>query len=332
MRSVGKATIIDCIKLSALIVAGQAMILTPAAAGGPVSHAGICRSFAAAHPAHLAVDDMVESGDFDLNGDGKIEHVTPGDADGTMRRGTFDVVDGHGARHKIAVPLYETGGGLAGRWFVASRRGYLVTFADEDEKYIGGLFEISRAYEPHLLCAFKNDVRRNLLPLRPEDKPICEASDADLPPDPAVPAKMPETKGWRFTNGALLGPAIDAAFDNAGTGTKIAPVAVDSGAGRGCSYDYFQLAGDDDSAAARHQRELLEALQERGAYSGNSPSCPANRLSWFTYAGKTFLRSRPSNVRISEKFDRADRVNGVVDGVPRRICSAFYQVTWTLVK
>lgn len=281
----------------------------------------ICHFIAARH--QTDIDDVTTtSGKFDLNGDGRAEQITPGEF-GTAHVTTFQAVDEHGTSHELDTPVNETGGGYVGRWYVADGRGYLVTFADEDEKYIGGVFEVSKSYEFRLLCALENRVQRLFSPRRPEDKAVCEASDAILPPDPNARMTPPDTKGWRVENDKLFGPAFATTFDNMAMETKIAPVAVESGTGRGCTYGYFAFAGDDSSPAGRHQ--------QRGDHSPKPWACPGTRFSWFKSGGKTYLRSRPANIRISGAYDDADRVNGVVDGVPRRICSASYLVNWTLV-
>ncbi len=300
-------------------------VVAPAICTTSARAADICRSFLDVHPGSGIGNDFVTTGDFDVDGDGRPEHVTASDF-GTAHISVFTMTDTHGVSHRMDTPVNEDGGGYVGRWFVDKGRGYLVTFADEDEKYIRGLFEISNDYKPQLLCAFANHVNRISSPRRPQDKAICEASDAGLPPGLEKNALRPDTKGWPYSDDKSTSPLFPVSLDNAGTKLRVAQVVVDFGGGRGCDYDYFVPAAE----APAHQRELLESLQERGDYSPRPSACPNTRFSWFTFMGKTYLRSRPARVKVSDAFDDADRVSGVVDGVPRRVCSAIYIVTWTL--
>jgi hypothetical protein len=271
-----------------------------------------CGTIAAIGPNKID-EYTIESGKFDVNGDGMPERVTRGYERGTMNRENFDIVDRSGAARQLDIPFFGHGGGYAARWIMRDGRAYLLTFARENARYLIGAFTVSRDYRLQQACAFETTAVRLPSALRERDAGICKATEA-------APAAG---------SASLAGDRLRIDFDNDGKPDEIVRRSMNSTGGRGCQYDLMDVA---DASASRHRRELLYALQQRVedvAVEGAFPYCSHRRLSWFSYGGQTYLLSRPLVGKgVEADYSEADRVDAVIDGVPRQICDAVYTITW----
>jgi hypothetical protein len=106
-----------------------------------------------------------------------------------------------------------------------------------------------------------------------------------------------------------------------------------AGAGRGCTFDYFDLIAGGELARAGDAHALLMTLQDvelsgQGPQDYTSGRCDASRPRWFIRGGVTYLDiAGGPDVRGVEPFHevRLGR-NGKVEAV----CRGSFAVSWTV--
>jgi hypothetical protein len=132
----------------------------------------------------------------------------------------------------------------------------------------------------------------------------------------------------RRRNTATTG-RVEVDFRNRGKPEPLALLAYESGAGRGCTYRYYEaLAGSDDVAEQGDSHAVLMALQsirlDQPVRIG--PSCRDNDPRWFSYRGKVYFdnASRPDSY--GEPFFREIKL--VDDRQVATLCRGEFKVRW----
>src|SRR5262249_59988031 len=94
--------------------------------------------------------------------------------------------------------------------------------------------------------------------------------------------------------GGRRGGRVSVDYANTGAPTSLALVAFESGAGRGCAFDYFDLIAGGELARAGDAHALLLTLQDvdlsdQGPQDYTSGRCDGSRPRWFVRDGVTYL-------------------------------------------
>jgi len=83
--------------------------------------------------------------------------------------------------------------------------------------------------------------------------------------------------------------------DNDGTADEVMELAYESGAGRGCDFNYFELASDDMSVRRDAANRLLNELQGISADGYRARSCGGVRNRLFRFEGKIYYETNTTN-------------------------------------
>jgi hypothetical protein len=156
----------------------------------------------------------------------------------------------------------------------------------------------------YVLCEFDNEMANKR---RSGDAAICLALERGAPVDvvalPARPSADHNIFGRFETHIAAFGP-VD--IDNDGKPEDILELHLQSGAGRGCDWNYFELATPDGRALLKNEQSRhINELQDTNEESDSRRNCGvvANRL--LRHAGKIYYET---NVDNAQYFDHEVRL------------------------
>jgi hypothetical protein len=281
----------------------------------------------------LAIQSMlVENGVLDANNDGVADDVTVAMREGTMRGEDLAFRPRGAPRASTPVDVtakdFQPGDYLpfGARWLLYGGKVYTLYFEAEDLRYPSYLGYIDADNLEHLVCDFDHSERETFRPVRDADGGLCgavaqgdvryltlsDAQDADA-----------DAASRRWNSRVAGRVSVDCA--NTGTPTPLALVAFESGAGRGCAFDYFDRVAGGALARSGDAHALLMKLQDvklsdQGAQDYTSGRCDGSRPRWFVRDGVTYLDiAGGPDVRGVEPFHevqllRKDRIETVCSG------------------
>ncbi len=287
----------------------------------------------------LAIQPMlVENGVLDANNDGVADDVTVAMRDGTMRG--EDLAFRPRGAPKASKPVevtakdFQPGDYLpfGARWLPYGGKVYTLYFEAEDERYPTHLGYIDAGNAEHLLCDFDHGERETFSPVRDADGGLCRAvvrGDVRyLAPADAQDADA-DLAARRWQSRVAGHVSVD--YANAGTPTSLALVAFESGAGRGCTFDYFDLAvgGELARSGAAHARlmKLQDVeLSDQGSQDYTSGRCDGSRPRWFVRDGLTYIDiAGGPDVRGTEPFHELRLLRR---GRVETLCKGTFAVSW----
>jgi hypothetical protein len=261
----------------------------------PAEAHALCRWVAARGPAIESV--LVRDGILDANNDGVPDHVSVGRREGTMGGEALEFRARGMSNASAPVEITEEGfqGGaylpLGVRWLPYRGRVYVLNFESEGLRHVSYLSIIDAKNIERLVCDFDNVEHERLVARSRKDADLCGAvtkgkvnyASVSDEPDPDL-----TTERWA----THVAGSITIDFRNAGRPASLALLSFESGAGRGCSFDYFDQVADKAIASAGATHVTLMKLQavEPGQENTTGP-CGGGVPRWFTYRGQVFLDS-----------------------------------------
>jgi hypothetical protein len=289
----------------------------------------------------LAIQPMlVESGVLDANNDGVADDVTIAMRDGTMRG--EDLAFRPRGAPKSAKPVdvdakdFQPGDYLpfGARWLPYGGKVYTLYFEAEDLRYPTHLGFIDATNTEHLLCDFDHSERETFRALREADAGLCRAVEQGgvtyAPVAAAADAYADSAIGRWMTR---LAGRITVDFANRGTPAPLAMLAFESGAGRGCTFDYFDLLADGKIIASGERHASLMKLQdvelsEQGSQVFTDGRCDGRTPRWFARDGRTYLDiAGGPDVRGMEPFHEVRLLQGAQ---VTTMCRGSFAVSWKI--
>lgn len=240
-----------------------------------------------------------QSGIEDINNDGRPETSESCDG-GNMRTPCTDYFDRDGKQIGIEQVGFEwkdywTYGIKAFRY---AEKTFFLNTSDDELQEPSYLSYITPKNKEHVLCEFSSLKISKIASQSPDNDGVCQAAlqssdliqpvefskDSDIPPDFL---KRPST----YVNGVGL---ID--IDNDGTMEKILELKYESGGGRGCDYNYYELLDSSGKKLSSEKKRLIFLVMQgagESGYMGRSCGHIVNRL--FRYKNKTFYENNVEN-------------------------------------
>lgn len=125
-------------------------------------------------------------------------------------------------------------------------------------------------------------------------------------------------------------------FDNDGQDDALGPALNYSESGRGCDYQYFDLARfDEHDAALEKKRNLLHELQRTssgGRHGRSTPSCRENVTGWFKYNGTVYYETKYSDRQPRGADSEFHFVGFIKDGRAKTVCEASFQPRFDIAR
>jgi hypothetical protein len=312
---------------------------SPARPPGPAEARAVCNMVAARGPRIERA--LVHDGVLDANNDGVPDSVTVAMRDGTMRGQDLQFRPRGAAKDSPAVDVkaegFQPGDYLpfGARWLGYRGRVYTLYFDAESLRYPSYLGYIDAANAEHLVCDFEASDRETLHPVGGRGaKALCRAvaqgqaayasviEMADGEPD------LPSDRWMTRVAGHI---SID--FANRGAPAKLGLLAYESGAGRGCTFSYFDEMADGKVLSSGEVHAILMKLQgvkltEDGAQVYTSGRCDGGTPRWFARDGLTYLDiAGGPDVRGTGPFREVRRVRGTQ---VETLCKATFAVRWSV--
>jgi hypothetical protein len=298
----------------------------------------VCRMVAARG---LAVQSMlVEKGELDANNDGVPDDVTVAEREGTMRGEDLAFRPRGAAKDSKPVDVtpkdFQFGDyfPFGARWLPYGGRVYTLYFEAEDERYPTHLGYIDKTNTEHLLCDFDHRERETFRPVRATDAALCRAvARGRVDYVKVAEARDADADAARRRWSSRVAGHVSVDFANTGRPTSLALVALESGAGRGCALDYFDLIVGGELARSGDDHGLLMKLQDvelsdQGSQDYTSGRCDGSTPRWFARNGLTYIDiAGGPDVRGMEPFHelRLLRKNRVAT-----LCKGTFAVSWTI--
>ena len=336
-------------------VFASAAVLTFALGSGNLSHAqektapprlpsraeaqAVCNMVAARGLAVQSV--LIENGVLDANNDGTPDDVTVAMREGTMR-GEDLAFRPRGAPKEskpvdVTAKDFEPGRDyfpFGARWLPYAGKVYTLYFEAEDLRYPTHLGFIDATNTEHLLCDFSHSEHETLRPVLVADADLCRAvaqgsvSYAKVAGAQDADADVASRRWMSRVTGHVT---ID--YANIGVPTLLALVAYESGAGRGCDLNYFDVVFDGKLARAGNAHAMLMKLQDvelsdQGEQDFTSGRCDGSTPRWFVRDGLTYadIAGGP-DVRGVEPFHEVRLARG---GRITTVCRGSFAVSWTV--
>jgi hypothetical protein len=297
----------------------------------------VCNMVAARGPAVEAM--LVKDGVLDANNDGVADDVTVAARDGTMRGEDLAFRPRGAAKDSKPVDVtpkdFQPGSDyfpFGARWLPYGGKVYTLYFDAEDLRYPSYLGFIDATNAEHLVCDFDHSERETLEPAQAIDAPICRAvaqghvsyakvddaqdGDADL-------------ASRRWSSRVAGHVTVDVA--NIGVPTPLALVAFESGAGRGCDLNYFDVVIGGKLARSGNAHAMLMKLQDveisdQGDQDYTAGRCDGSTPRWFVLDGLTYVDiAGGPDVRGAEPFHEVRLARGTKLGT---ICKGSFAVSW----
>lgn len=248
-------------------------------------------------------DYFLKRGYIDVNNDGEPEYIEQGHS-GTMGGDRFKFKTTGGEELRLTQIGFEwkdywTHGQAV---LPFGNRVYLVHFNEEDLNYPRYLSYISPANKERVICEFSNSVTTRV-GYPSEDTKLCRK----LLVNPPESIHFGETHNLKY-------PAFDRSetrplnsghvdFDNDTNIDNLVELSYESGAGRGYSFNYFDLLTDNKTNADNTADQSLLMELQVVDLSKRIPGRPgSNDANWFVVDGVTYLENKhgtdqPTNKR-----------------------------------
>lgn len=288
----------------------------------------VCRYVESIAPASVR-DYTVRSGVFDVNSDGISETVI-GTYEGTMAIEASDIRDAEGETVEIS-PTYDWSDywTFGQRWLLYDGRAYILNFADGDARFLKFLSFVDRQKSEHIGCELETEVNETFSPKRPDHEALCAAAGAGrLEP---LPFEATEPQSLTDRENTTKVGTIRLDFDNDGTTEDLVALEFESGAGRGCDANYYDLS--EETAASpdgSRKRSLLMRLQDIDP-TDVYPARPCGlERRWLTLDGETYFELRYPGERPEAASEAVHWLATVRDGGPMRVCDSRFSMRWHL--
>ena len=305
----------------------------------PAEARAVCNMTAARGPAIERA--LVRDGVLDANNDGAADRVTVAIREGTMRGEDLQFRPRGAAKDTGPVDVspagFQPGDYLpfGARWLRYRGRVYTLYFDAESLRYPSYLGYIDAANREHLVCDFESNDKEALHPVGGHDADALCRALADGQVSYASVAEMqdadPDIPSDRWVTRVAGRIAVD--FANRGTPAQLALLAYESGAGRGCSFSYFDVVADAMIVSSGEAHAALMKLQDaelttNGSEVYTSGRCDGGTPRWFVHDGVTYLDLVGGpDVRGSEPFHEVRLVRGTQ--VETR-CKGTFAVRWAV--
>ena len=318
---------------------GAAAKRTPARPPSPAEARAVCRMIATRGPAVERA--LVRDGLLDANNDGVPDSVTVAMREGTMRGEDLQFRPRGAAKGTPEVDVtpkdFQPGDYLpfGARWLPYRGRVYTLYFDAEDLRSPSYLGYIDATNAEHLVCDFSSRDKETLHPVgvRPA-RALCRAvAQGQLSRAPVVEMQEPDPDlpSGRWMTRVTGRITVD--FANQGTPVPLALLALESGAGRGCTFGYFDELKDGKIASAGDAHAALMKLQDVALTTDSgqtytSSRCDATTPRWFVRDGVTYLDiAGGADVRGSAPFHEVRLARGTQ--IETR-CKGTFAVRWAV--
>ncbi len=244
---------------------------------------------------------LVRDGVLDANNDGTRDAVTVVMREGTMRgedlqfRPRIPFTDSPVA--EVRPEGFQPGDYLpfGARWLPWRGKVYTLYFDAEDLRVPSYLGYIDATNAEHLVCDFASSDKETFRLVGRDAGALCRAV-ADGQVDYASVVEMqeadPDLPSGRWMTRVAGRVTVD--FANRGTPAPLALLALESGAGRGCTFGYFdaivdgKIASTGDAHAALMRLQDVELRTDSGQVYTSS-RCDGSAPRWFVHDGATYL-------------------------------------------
>ena len=283
---------------------------------------------------------LVREGVLDANNDGVRDAVTVVAREGTMRGEDLQfrrrVAFEDSAVAEVVPEGFQPGDYLpfGARWLPWRGKVYTLYFDAEDLRVPSFLGYIDATNSEHLVCDFASSDKETFRPVDRNAGALCRAA-ADGQVSYASVAEMqvddPDLPSGRWMTRVAGRVAVD--FANRGTPVALALLALESGAGRGCTFGYFDAVVDGKIAATGEAHAALMRLQDvelrnDGGQVYTSSRCDGSTPRWFVHDGATYLDvAGGSDVRGAEPFHEVRVMRGTQVGT---VCKGTFAVHWSV--
>jgi hypothetical protein len=289
----------------------------------------VCAHVAARGPA--IASELVKTGLLDANNDGREDQVSIGMGEGTMGGEVLEFRPKGAAKNSEPVEVtpegFQPGSYLphGARWLTYRGKVYTLNFASEQMRHVSYLSYIDAGNVEHLICDFDNIEDQTLKPVGGADAALCRSVAAGkvdfieigATEDPPARRRNTSTKG-----------SVKVDFRNIKKPEPLALLSYESGAGRGCAYQYYEaLAGADDVADTGESHALLMKLQQLKLDEMRiGQSCSDNSPRWFSYRGKIYFDNASKPDSFGEPFFH--EVKLLEDTRVTALCKGEFKVRW----
>jgi hypothetical protein len=304
----------------------------------PAEARAVCGMVAARGPA--IGHTLVRNGVLDANNDGARDAVTVVMREGTMRgedlqfRPRIAFADSPVA--EVRPEGFQPGDYLpfGARWLPWRGKVYTLYFDAEDLRVPSYLGYIDATNAEHLVCDFASSEKETFRPVGRDADALCRAvthGQVDYASVAEMQEVDPDLPSGRWMTRVAGRVTVD--FANRGTAGPLALLALESGAGRGCTFGYFDAVVDGKIAAAGEAHAALMKLQDvelrtDGGQVYTSNRCDGSAPRWFVRDGVTYLDIVGGpDVRGTEPFHEVRVVHGTQ--VETR-CKATFAAHWSV--
>jgi hypothetical protein len=265
--------------------------------------------------------------------------VTVGMSEGTMRGEDLQFRRRRAAKDSAPVEVapkdFQPGDYLpfGARWLPYGGRVYTLYFDAEDLRTPSYLGYIDPGNAEHLVCDFSSDDHETLRPVGGRDAGgLCRAVAQGNASHAAVSEEVdPDLLPERWMTRVAGRITVD--FANRGIPARLALLAFESGAGRGCTFSYFDVIADGKIASSGDAHAILMRLQgveltNEGAQVYTSGRCDGGTPRWLSHGGKTYLDiAGGPDMRGSEPFHEVRLVRGTHI---ETLCKGEFAVSWKI--
>jgi hypothetical protein len=298
----------------------------------------ICRMIAARGPAIAPA--LVRDGVLDANNDGTRDAVTVVAREGTMHGEDLQfrprVAFAESPVAEVRPEGFQPGDYLpfGARWLPYRGKVYTLYFDAEDLRVASYLGYIDATNAEHLVCDFTSSDKETFRPAGRDAEALCRAvtqGQVDYASVAEMQEADPDLPSERWMTRVAGRVSVD--FANRGTPVPLALLALESGAGRGCTFGYFDAVVDGKVASAGDAHAALLRLQDvelrnDGGQVYTSSRCDGSAPRWFVRDGVTYLDIVGGpDVRGTEPFHEVRVLRGTQ---PETRCKATFAARWSV--
>jgi hypothetical protein len=333
-----------------LLVAGVMLALATGGAMGagvkraaarlpsPAEAGAVCRMIAARGPAIASA--LVRDGVLDANNDGTRDTATVVTQGGTMRGEDLQFRPRLAFTDSPAVEVrpegFQPGDYLpfGARWLPWRGKVYTLYFDAEDLRVASYLGYIDATNAEHLVCDFTSSDKETFRPVARDAEALCRAvtqGQVDYASVAEMQEADPDLPSERWMTRVAGRITVD--FANRGKPVPLALLALESGAGRGCTFGYFdaildgKVASTGDAHAALMRLQDVE-LRNDGGQVYTASRCDGSAPRWFVRDGVTYLDIVGGpDVRGTEPFHEVRVLRGTQ---PETRCKATFAARWSV--
>ncbi len=329
-----RAAIVPALLIAALQpVQAQANATAPRLPSAAEARA-VCRMVAARGPSIEAL--LIDNGVLDANNDGVPDDVSVALRDGTMHGQDLQFRPHGAAKDSKPVEVdskdFQPGDyfPFGASWLPYGGKIYTLYFDGEALRYPSYLGFIDAGNVEHLLCDFSSKDDETLRAVAPDAGGLCGAvAQKKVNYTPVDDAAGTDLETGRWMTRAAGRVTVD--FANRGSPATLAYLAFESGAGRGCVFDYYDAMDGDKLATSGDAHATLMKLQEvklskEDADVYTDGRCDGREPRWFVRGGATYLDMAGGPDRYGDvPFHEVRRLRA---GKVETLCRASFAVSW----